>query len=98
MVMSQIAMELEEKATELGFESLQQALDAGCTVEYGPAGQSELVEPLVAAHRAWEKEKEEKLSILQSIKEEVIDDYGTDCALVGDLEDVYDWIEKEAHE
>lgn len=59
MVMSQIAMELEEKAAELGFESLQQALDAGCTVEYGPAGQSELVEPLVAAHRAWEKEKEE---------------------------------------
>ena len=57
MVMSQIAMELEEKATELGFQSLQQALDAGCEVEYGPAGQSELVEPLVAAHRAWEAEK-----------------------------------------
>lgn len=59
MVMSQIAMELDEQAAELGFESLQQALDAGCEVEYGPAGQSELVEPLVAAHRAWEKEKEE---------------------------------------
>ena len=55
--MSQIAMELEEKATELGFQSLQQALDAGCEVEYGPAGQSELVEPLVAAHRAFEAEK-----------------------------------------
>lgn len=59
MVMSQIAMELEEKATELGFQSLQQALDAGCTVEYGSDGNNELVEPLVAAHRAWEKEKEE---------------------------------------
>lgn len=57
MAMSQIAMELDQKAAELGFESLQEALDAGCTVEYGPAGQSELVEPLVAAHRAWEKEK-----------------------------------------
>lgn len=57
MVMSQIAAELEEKATLLGFESLQQALDAGCEVEYGPAGQSELVEPLVAAHRAFEAEK-----------------------------------------
>lgn len=52
-----VAMELEEKATELGFESLQQALDAGCEVEYGSDGNSELVEPLVVAHRAWEKEK-----------------------------------------
>lgn len=61
MVMSQIAAELDQKAAELGFESLQQALDAGCEVEYGPAGQSELVEPLVAAHRAWEAEKEKVL-------------------------------------
>lgn len=59
MVMSQIAMELDQKATELGFQSLQEALDAGCVVEYGSDGNSELVEPLVAAHRAWEKEKEE---------------------------------------
>ena len=66
MVMSQIAMELEEKAAELGFESLQQALDAGCEVEYGPAGQSELVEPLVAAHRAWEKEKQEILNVINN--------------------------------
>ena len=54
-----VAMELDQKAAELGFESLQEALDAGCTVEYGSDGNSELVEPLVAAHRAWEKEKEE---------------------------------------
>lgn len=66
MVMSQIAMELDEQATELGFESLQEALDAGCTVEYGPAGQSELVEPLVAAHRAWEKEKQEILNVINN--------------------------------
>lgn len=52
-----IAMELDEQATELGFESLQQALDAGCEVEYGSDGNSELVEPLVAAHRAFEAEK-----------------------------------------
>ena len=66
MVMSQIAMELDQKAAELGFESLQQALDAGCEVEYGPAGQSELVEPLVAAHRAWEKEKQEILNVINN--------------------------------
>lgn len=88
---------LQEQANELGFETIQQALDAGCVVE-GDCDQPVLVEPLELAHRAWEKEKEEKLSILQSVKEEIINDYGTNCALVGDLEDVYDWIEKEAHE
>lgn len=56
-----VAMELDQKAAELGFESLQEALDAGCTVEYGSDGNSELVEPLVAAHRAWEAEKEKVL-------------------------------------
>lgn len=62
-----VAMELEDKAAELGFESLQEALDAGCTVEYGSDGQSELVEPLVAAHRAWEKEKEEVIEGLENV-------------------------------
>lgn len=61
-----VAMELDQKATELGFESLQQALDAGCTVEYGSDGNSELVEPLVAAHRAWEKEKQEILNVINN--------------------------------
>lgn len=56
-----VAMELDEQAAELGFESLQQALDAGCEVEYGSGGNSELVEPLVAAHRAWEAEKKKVL-------------------------------------
>lgn len=54
----QIHAELEEQATELGFESLQQATDAGCVVEWGNKTAT-LVEPLVAAHKAWEKEKEE---------------------------------------
>lgn len=88
---------LQEQANELGFETVQEALDndydiVGDQLVYNAA------KGLESAHRAWEKEKEEKLSILQSVKEEIINDYGTDCALVGDLEDVYDWIEKEAHE
>lgn len=67
MAMSQIAMELDQKAAELGFESLQEALDAGCEVEYGSDGNSELVEPLVAAHRAWEKEREDVLASLNRL-------------------------------
>lgn len=54
----QIHAELEEQATELGFESLEQATDAGCVVEWGN-NTATLVEPLEAAHKAWEKEKEE---------------------------------------
>ena len=97
MKMSNIHMELEELAQEKGFESLSEALQAGCEVEYGK-DTAELLEPLEAAHRAWEKKKEEVLSIIQSVKEEVINDNGADCVLVEDLETVYDWIEKEAHE
>ena len=88
---------LNEQAKKLGFSGLSQALEAGCTVG-GDCDEPRLIEPLTAAHEAWAKEKAEKLSILQSIKEEIINDYGTDCALVGDLEGVYDWIEKEAHD
>lgn len=51
-------LELQEQANELGFETTQQALDAGCVVE-GDCDHPVLVEPLEAAHRAWEKEKEE---------------------------------------
>lgn len=51
---------LQEQANELGFETTQQALDAGCVVE-GDCDQPVLVEPLELAHRAWEKEKQKVL-------------------------------------
>ena len=90
-------LDLQEQANEYGFSTTQEALDAGYTIG-GDCDEPRLIEPLTAAHEVWAKEKAEKLSILQSIKEEIINDYGTDCALVGDLEGVYDWIEKEAHD
>lgn len=89
-----IAMELDQKAAELGFESLQQALDAGCEVEYGPAGQSELVEPLVAAHRAWEKEKEEVLKGLSDCYKHL---HGFPPEIYGKIERAFKFV-KEAHE
>lgn len=49
-------LEIQEQANELGFETTQQALDAGCVVE-GDCNHPVLVEPLVAAHRAFEAEK-----------------------------------------
>lgn len=54
--LNEYAIELDEQAGEMGFESLQQALQAGCEVEYGK-DTAELLEPLEAAHRAFEAEK-----------------------------------------
>ena len=59
-----IHAELEEQAAALGFESLEQATDAGCEIEWGD-NTATLVEPLVVAHRAWLREREE---ILESLK------------------------------
>ena len=58
-----VRLDLDEQAERLGFESLEMAQNAGCEVEWH-GNSAELVEPLEAAHRAWEKEKEEVLEDL----------------------------------
>lgn len=63
---SRINLELEEQAQELGFEGLEEAQEAGCVVEWHE-NSAELVEPLEAAHRAWEKEKADVLDDLNRI-------------------------------
>lgn len=70
-------MELEEQAAELGFESLEQATDAGCEVNW-LGNTAELVEPLELAHRAWEKEKEEALDAINRLKTGMENIYGED--------------------
>lgn len=54
--LSNIHMELEELAQEKGFESLSEALQAGCEAKYDE-DTVELLDPLEAAHRAFEAEK-----------------------------------------
>lgn len=66
---------LEEQATELGFESLSQALEAGC-VTGGDCDQPRLIEPLTAAHEAWEKEKKEALDAINHLKTSMENVYG----------------------
>lgn len=58
-----IRLQLDEAAERLGFESLEQAQQAGCEVEWH-GDTAELVEPLELAHRAWEKEKADVLEDL----------------------------------
>lgn len=77
MEISNIQMELEEQAQELGFESLEMAQKAGCEVEWHKDS-AELVEPLELAHRAWEKEKEESLAAIDRLKTSMENVYGED--------------------
>ena len=63
-----IRLQLDEAAERLGFESLEMAQNAGCEVEWH-GNSAELVEPLVAAHRAWEAEKEYTIAGLKNAKD-----------------------------
>lgn len=69
--MNKLAMELEEQASELGFESLEQAEQAGYEVDYENA---KLIEPQEAAHKAWLKERDEVLEELKNLHEYFVED------------------------
>lgn len=95
--MSELAMELEEQATELGFESLEQAKQAGYEVDYENA---KLIEPQEAAHEAWLKERDEVLHLLESVKEEITNLNGGDNnhVAIDELDYVIDFIEEQCHD
>lgn len=71
--MSQLAMELEEQAAELGFESLEQAQNNGYEVisdgKFAKLVKSETEEE--KAHEAWLKEKEDAINRLELTLENV---------------------------
>lgn len=68
--MSEIAMELDDQAFELGFESREEALEKGYTIDYGKDGWR-LVPDINKAHGEWLKEKEGVLADLR----ELLNDY-----------------------
>lgn len=59
--MSQLHAELSEHASELGFESIEEAEQAGYAIDYN---RSKLVDGRELAHEAWLKERNE---VLESI-------------------------------
>lgn len=95
--MNKLAMELEEQASELGFESLEQAEQAGYEVDYENA---KLIEPQEAAHEAWLKEKEQVLSGLKSLiefedfQEKMLGDEYIDTGAKEILKRACDFVEK----
>lgn len=77
--MSEIAMELDDQAAELGFESYEEALAKGYVIDYL---QGKLVkqDEQESAHEAWLKEREELLERLEKkqdkLKRMLCDDTG----------------------
>ena len=75
--MGRLNFELQEQAEELGFETVQEALDNGCVVGtelFGdaprlikPIDMQKLMDEQEQAHKAWLKEKEEVLKELESL-------------------------------
>ena len=90
-----IHMELEEQAAELGFESLEQATNAGCEINW-LGNTAELVEPLELAHREWEAEKKKVLGYARDIMDSLEDVY-QDEKLYKKSVEIVKFIE-EAHE
>ena len=68
--MSEIAMEIDDQAAELGFESYEEALAKGYVIDYL---QGKLVkqDEQESAHEAWLKEREEVLEGLISVYNDI---------------------------
>ena len=63
--MSQLHAELSEQATDLGYETLEQALDGGWCVDYDEGRLYKRIDIQEEAHVEWLKEKEIVLNDLQ---------------------------------
>ena len=62
--MSQLHAELSEQASELGFESLGEAEQAGYGVDWDNA---KLIQPQEMAHKAWLEERQQVLEDLDIV-------------------------------
>lgn len=76
---SQLAMELDESAVELGFENYEQAERAGYRPDYNTGKlylhepTTEAVKEMGEAHKVWLKEKETVLEELKELHDHLIE-------------------------
>lgn len=91
---------LQERAEELGFGSIQEALDAGYEVEYRANGDHYLRKPTDKeladraydeAHKAWLKERDEVLGGLVNLMVHNVYDYDT-------VIKAYNFIKEQCHD
>lgn len=74
---SQLHAELSQQAYELGFESIEEAEQAGYAIDYG---RGKLVDSRELAHEAWLKERDEVLESIDNAiyhNRKLNDDKGT---------------------
>lgn len=92
---SQLHAELSEQANELGFESLGEAEQAGYGVDWENAKLVKVEDEQEQAHEAWLKEREEVLSIIESVKEDIIElnDGNNEHVAIDELNRVIDFVE-----
>lgn len=69
---SQLHAELMEQASELGFESLGEAEQAGYGVDWENAKLIKIEDEQDKAHKAWLEEKEEILKRLNNLHDELV--------------------------
>lgn len=69
--MSELHAELEEQASELGYESLGEAEQAGYGVDWDNA---KLIPPQDMAHKAWLSERAEVIEELRNLHEYFVED------------------------
>lgn len=96
--MSQIHLELTEQANELGFESIEEAEANGYRVDYTGEGwelKLDMAKAQEKAHEAWLKERDEVLSIIESIKEDIVElnNGDNEHVAIDELNRVIDFVE-----
>lgn len=91
--MSQLHAELSEQATDLGYETLEQALDDGWCVDYDEGRLYKRIDIQEEAHAEWLKEKEETLKRLNDLYDELVY-IGMDDEYLATVNDTIDFIKK----
>lgn len=91
--MSQLHAELSEQATDLGHETLEQALDDGWCVDYDEGRLYKRIDVQEEAHAEWLKEREEVLKRLSDLYDELVY-IGMDDEYLATVNDAIDFIKK----
>lgn len=89
--MSQLHAELSEQASELGFESIGEAEQAGYGVD---CNRGKLVDGRELAHEAWLKERDELLERLEKKQDKLKRMLCDDTGLYAIITDVINFIKK----
>lgn len=89
--MSQLHAELSEQATDLGYETLEQALNDGWCVDYDEGRLYKRIDVQEEAHAEWLKEKQQ---VLNELVDAIHDDSLDWTAIVRRVEHAIEFIEK----